>query len=140
MSAESSKELVESTFKALNQRDLETVVTHYTPDCRFHGWAPETLDVNGYKAAMSAILAGFPDSRFVVDDVVAEGNLVAVRHHFQGTHRAEFQGIPATGNAVTANAIVMFRIEKGVAAELWLNADFLGLMQQLGVIPAPEHS
>ncbi len=138
MSTESNKERVKRIFEALDQRNLEGVVAHYAPGCRLHGWAPQTLDVNGYQAAMSALLAGFPDSRFIVDDIVADGNLVAVRHRFQGTHRAEFQGIPATGKSVTVNAIVLIRFENGAAAELWLNADFLGLLQQLGVIPAPQ--
>ncbi len=44
---------------------------------------------------MSALLNAFPDSRFVVDDVIAEDDKVAVRHRFLGTHQAEFQGIPA---------------------------------------------
>jgi len=138
MSAESNKLLARRTMEALDKRDLDGAVAQCAPNCCFHGWAPETLDANGYKAAMSALLAGFPNSRFIVDDMVAENNLVAVRHSLRGTHNAEFQGIPATGKDVTVNAIVMFRFENGAAAELWLNADFVGLMQQLGVMPTPQ--
>jgi predicted ester cyclase len=71
-------------------------------------------------------------------DIVADEDKVAVRHSLQGTHLATFQGIPATGRSVAVNAIVLFHMENGKAAELWLNADFLGLMQQLGAIPMPE--
>ncbi len=138
MSTENNKTIAQRTFDALNRRDLDAVVAYCTPDCRFHGWAPQTLDVDGYKAAMSALLAGFPDSRFPIDDIIAEGNKVVVRHSLQGTHQAEFQGIPATGKQVRVNAIAIFRLENGAAAELWLNADFMGMMQQLGVVPAPE--
>ena len=137
MSTEQNKRIVRQIFAALNERDLDSVVAHYTPDCRFHGWAPETLDTAGYKAAMSALLAAFPDSRFPIDDIVAEGDRVAVRHSLRGTHGAEFQGIPATGKPVVVNAVAILRLENGKAAELWLNADFMGLMQQLGVIPEP---
>jgi steroid delta-isomerase-like uncharacterized protein len=84
---------------------------------------------------MSALLAAFPDSRIVVDDVIAEGNKVAVRHRLQGTHQAELQGIPATGRPVEVNGIVIFRLENGKIAEAWLNADIMGMMQQLGAIP-----
>lgn len=129
--------LVKHIFSALNERDLDGVVSYYAPDCRFYGWAPETLDTSGYKATMSALLTAFPDSRFPIDDIVAEGNKVAVRHHFQGTHQKEFQGIPPTGKAVTVNAIALFRLDNETVAEIWLNADFLGLMQQLGVVPTP---
>lgn len=138
MSTEQNKTIVQQTFEALNRRDLDGVVSYYAPGCKFHGWAPETLDTAGYKAVMSALLAAFPNSRFPIDEIVAEGDRVAVRHSLQGTHQAEFQGIPATDRPVRVNAIVIFRLENGKPAELWLNADFLGLMQQLGVVPEQE--
>jgi steroid delta-isomerase-like uncharacterized protein len=138
MSTEQNKTIVRNIFTALNDRDLDSVVSYYTSDSRFHGWAPETLDCSGYKAAMSALLTAFPDSQVFVQDIVADEDKVAVRHSLQGTHLATFQGIPATGRSVAVNAIVLFHMENGKAAELWLNADFLGLMQQLGAIPMPE--
>ncbi len=138
MTTEQNKALVRSIMSALNDRNLDGVIAYYAPDCRFHGWAPQTLDVAGYREVMSDILRAFPDARFPLDDIVAESDLVAARHHLWGTHQADFQGIPATGKPVTVNAIAMFRLEKGKAAELWLNADFMGLLQQLGAIPSPE--
>jgi predicted ester cyclase len=63
---------------------------------------------------------------------------VAVRHRLVGTHGAAFQGLPPTGRRVEVPAVVLFRFEDGRVAEGWLNADLLGLMQQLGAIPAPE--
>ena len=54
--------------------------------------------------------------------------------------RGEFQGIPPTGKQVTISAIGILRITSGRIAETWLNADFLGLMQQLGVVPAPAQA
>ena len=133
---EMNKTVALKSMQALSDRDLDGVVADAVPDARFHGWAPEPLDQNGYKAFMSGLLAAFPDSRVVVDDVIAEGNKVAVRHRLQGTHQAEFQGVPATGRQVDVNGIVVFRIENGMIAEAWLNADIMGMMQQLGVVPA----
>jgi steroid delta-isomerase-like uncharacterized protein len=134
--SELNKTVARKSMQALSDRDLEGVLAEAAPEARFHGWAPEPLDQNGYKAFMSVLLAAFPDSRVVVDDVIAEGNKVAVRHRLQGTHQAEFQGVPATGRQVDVNGIVIFRIENGVIAEAWLNADIMGMMQQLGVVPA----
>ena len=86
---------------------------------------------------MSTLLAAFPDSRFTIDEVLAEGNKVVVRHHLEGTHTGTaFQGIPAEGKKVYVNALVTFRIENGKAQEAWLNADFLGMMMQLGAVPS----
>jgi steroid delta-isomerase-like uncharacterized protein len=134
--SEMNKTVARQTMEALHQRDLNGVVAHATADCRFYGWAPEPLDADGYTGFMSNLLAAFPDSRFTVDDVVAEGDKVAIRHRLQGTHQAEFLGIPGTGRQVDVNGIVVFRVENGKIAEAWLNADIMGMMQQLGVVPA----
>jgi steroid delta-isomerase-like uncharacterized protein len=137
MHAEETKSLARRTMEELDRRNLDGVVAQYTPDCKFHGFAPETLDVSGYKQMMSGLLAAFPDSRFPVDEMVAEGDRVAVRHRMRGTHRGEFQGIPPTGKPVEISAIAVFRTSGDKVQEIWLNADFLGMLQQLGVIPAP---
>lgn len=132
---DNNKTIARQTMQALSDRDLEGVVARATPTSTFHGWAPEPLDPHGYKEFMSALLAAFPDSRFVVDDVIAEGEKVAVRHRLLGTHQAEFQGVPATGKNVETNAVVIFQIENGMITEAWLNADIMGMMQQIGVVP-----
>lgn len=137
MSVEQNKTVIDRVFAALNEHDLYTVVSYYRPDCRFYGWAPETLDVAGYKEAMGALLAAFPDARFPVLDVVAEADRVAVLHNFQGTHQAPFQGVPASGRPVQINGIALFHMADGAAAEIWLSADFMGILQQIGAIPAP---
>jgi steroid delta-isomerase-like uncharacterized protein len=133
---EANKTIAVQTMEALHRRDLDSVRTNMAPDSRFYGWAPEALDADGHRAFMSALLTAFPDSNFIIDDVIAEGDKVAVRHRLQGTHQAELQGAPATGKQVEVNGIVIFRIEDGKVAEAWLNADIMGMMQQLGVVPA----
>jgi steroid delta-isomerase-like uncharacterized protein len=137
MTIEENKQVAERIFAALNDRDLDTVTGYFRPDCRFYGWTPQTLDVAGYTETMNALLVAFPDSRFPVADVIAEGDRVAVRHNLQGTHRETFQGVPASGRPVDIGAVVILRLEDGQAAELWLNADFLGMMQQIGAISTP---
>jgi predicted ester cyclase len=80
--------------------------------------------------------ASFPNYTGVMHDIVAEGELVAIRATFQATHRHDFMGIPATGKDVSVNAMVFYRIRDRKIVEAWLNADMLGLMQQLGAAPA----
>lgn len=138
MSTEETKAVVSRVMERLDQRDLDAVIELSTPDAAWHGFAPQTLDSDGYKQFMSALLDAFPDSRFPVDDMISEGDKAAARHTFHGTQRGEFQGIPATGNLVTVPATATFHVADGKVVEVWLNADFLGLMQQLGAIPAPE--
>jgi predicted ester cyclase len=81
--------------------------------------------------------AGFPDIRVTIEDQLGEGDQVVTRMTFYGTQRGEFQGLPPTGKSVTFTGINIARIEGGKIAELWSEFDALGVLQQLGAIPAP---
>jgi steroid delta-isomerase-like uncharacterized protein len=135
MPDETLKEFAKKYFDYLDRRDLEGLKTLFDPNAKFNGLAPQTLDREGVKAAMSALFTAFPDSRMPYDDIIAEGDTVAIRHSFRGTHRAPFQNIPATGKAVVVTAIVTLKVQGGKVTAGWLNADFFSLLQQLGVIP-----
>jgi predicted ester cyclase len=69
--------------------------------------------------------------------MIAEGDKVVVRSIMRGAHQGEFMGIPATGKSFTMSAIDIIRFANGQAVEHWGNTDDLGMMQQLGVVPAP---
>ena len=99
------------------------------------GWPP--LDREGDKQMVQAFYAGFPDLRPSIEEQLAEGDRVATRVTWQGTHTGSFQGIPPTGRAVTMPALRIDRLEGGRIAESWAQFDALGVMQQLGVLPAP---
>lgn len=140
MPAEENKAIARRNFERLDQRDVDGVLEDFAPGIRIHGFAPQALGPEEYRHGIGAFLDAFPDSRFTVEDVVAEGEHVAVRHTFRGTHRGEFEGVPATGRRVAVSGIELLRFEGGKIAEAWLNADFLGLMQQLGAIPEPAQA
>jgi predicted SnoaL-like aldol condensation-catalyzing enzyme len=80
---------------------------------------------------------GFSDIRLEIEDMLAEGDKVAARWRFRGTNTGSFQGMPPTGKAVDVKATGIFRVVDGKVTDNWVNLDFLGLMQQLGVVPAP---
>ncbi len=120
-------------MEELDRRNVDGVLAQCAPDAMWHGFAPVPLDNNGYRQAIGQFLSAFPDSRFPVDDIVTDGDRAAVRHSLVGTHLAPFQNIPATNKAVRVNAIAIFRVANGQIVETWLNADLLGLLQQLGV-------
>lgn len=81
--------------------------------------------------------AAFPDAQLTVDDILVEGDRGMMRWTFHGTHQGELMGIPATGRQVTMTGIEVNRVRDGKIVEHWVEMDQLGLMQQLGVIPAP---
>jgi steroid delta-isomerase-like uncharacterized protein len=97
-------------------------------------------DVRGLEAAKQAAAdyrQAFPDLRVTVEDLIAEGDRVAARLRFRGTHLGELNDIAPTGRRVDCTGIVISRIEEGKIAEDWANFDDLGMMQQLRVITEP---
>jgi predicted ester cyclase len=92
-------------------------------------------DREGGKIYLGAFLNAFPDCRFTVDDMIAEGDQVVTKKTFTGTHEAEFAGIPPTGKRVTLQFVDIMRVRDGRIVEHWLSMDQLSFMQQLGVIP-----
>jgi predicted ester cyclase len=92
-------------------------------------------DREGGKIYLGAFLNAFPDCRFTVDDMIAEGDQVVTKKTFTGTHQAEFAGIPPTGKRVTLQFVDIMRVRDGRIVEHWLSMDQLSFMQQLGVIP-----
>ncbi len=94
-------------------------------------------DRAGGKMFLGGFLSAFPDSEVTVDDMIAEGDRVATKKTFTGTHTGEFMGIPASGNRVTLQYVDILRLRDGRIIEHWLSMDQLSFMQQLGVIPTP---
>ncbi len=90
----------------------------------------------GLKAFVGAFHAAFADGHILIHQMVAEGDTVATRLTFHGTHSGDFMGIPPTGKQVTVPALDMARYADGKLVEHWGGPDQMSLMQQLGVIPS----
>ena len=88
-----------------------------------------------YKQINSMFRSAFPDLKVTVEDLVAEGNKVAARWTWGGTHRGELMGIAPTNKQVAATGTSIHRVAEGKIVESWFNFDALGMMQQLGVVP-----
>lgn len=93
--------------------------------------------LDGVRQLVSMYRSAFPDLRLTIEDEITEGDRVVTRFTGRGTHKGPLMGIPPTGKRVTITAIDILRFENGRIAEHWGNQDLLGMMQQLGVIPAP---
>lgn len=101
--------------------------------------AVDELCSSGFVNGTAMFRRVFPDSHFTIEDMVAEGDKVATRKAFRGTHRGEFMGVPPTGREVSISLIEIVRVVGGRVVEHWAVGDNLGMMRQLGVIPGPEH-
>src|SRR5205823_14624824 len=93
--------------------------------------------IEGSKQFIAMYLTAFPDVHFTVEDIIAEGDKVVTRLTVRGTQQGAFMGIPATGKQTTSTGIDINRIVDGKSVEHWLEMDTLGLLQQLGAVPAP---
>ena len=137
MSLETNKATVSQLMERLDQRDIDGVLSYCSDNAAWHGFAPQALDSAGYRRAIQVFLDAFPDSRFPVQVLVAEGDQVAARHQLRGTQNGPFQGIPPSGKPVVVDAIAIFRLAGGKVVETWLSAELLGLLMQIGAVPSP---
>jgi steroid delta-isomerase-like uncharacterized protein len=91
---------------------------------------------SAFRSNIEGLRGGFPDIHFKVEDLIAEGDRVAVRWSWVGTHKGGFRGFAASDKQVTDTGITIYRIEGDRLAQAWLQTDRLGVLQQIGVVPA----
>ena len=135
MSAEENKALVRRLVEAWNTRSWGVLDELMAPDCVDHYALPgQKPGREGYREAQISVTNAFPDIKFTIEDMIAEGDKVVVRLTCSGTNRGEILGIAPTNKRVTVPEISIWRIVGGKFVEEWGFADRLGFMQQLGVI------
>lgn len=119
------------------QTDLSDLEEFIAADFVSHSMPPGIAPgIAGVRQWVSIFHNAFPDAEGGVDQVVVEGNKVAVRFVGTGTHQGDLFGILPTGKPIKTTGINIFRLEAGKIVEHWNNADDLGVLQQLGVIPS----
>jgi steroid delta-isomerase-like uncharacterized protein len=142
MSINENKALERRWFKAFDKgKDAVMAATDelYSNDFVIHSATGE--DIHGLKATkkyMGEIFSAFPDVHMTIDDLVGEGDKVAVRFTVTGTHKGKFMGMPASNKKLKMWSIQIDRIANGKFVEGWERTDTLGLMQQLGLMAKPK--
>jgi steroid delta-isomerase-like uncharacterized protein len=139
MSAESNKalsrRLLEEAFNAGNIDVLDELVT--TDVVNHDAALPEAMiGPEAAKASIRGYRTAFPDLRITIEEQIADDQGVATRWSAKGTHEGELMGMAPTGKQATVTGITIDRIVDGRIAESWTNWDTLGMLQQLGVVPA----
>lgn len=137
MSTEQNKSIARRFFMEQDRRkgplDPEIVAADYV--ARIGSNPP--MDIVGHSGFGVMFYQGFPDIYHTIDEVIAEGDKVVVRFTLRGVHTGDFMGIPATGRSIEVSAIAILSFVAGRIVALTAQFDQLGMMQQLGVIPAP---
>ena len=124
--------------EAFNKKNRAAIDEFIDPNQVDHAAPPGTPGgLAGAKQTIGMYLTAFPDLHFTVEDMIADGDKLVARLTVRGTQQGAFMGIPPTGKHVTVTAIDISRMAGGKSVEHWIEMDTLGMMQQLGVIPAP---
>jgi predicted ester cyclase len=139
MSTERNKDVVrrfiEEVFVKCNVDAADELATSdFTP----HSWPGVDPGIENLKQGQQRVSSGLADVSMKIDDMIAEGDKVAVRLTAHARQDGEFMGLPPSGREYTISETHVFRVADGKVAEHWVNADMLGLMQQLGALPTQE--
>jgi steroid delta-isomerase-like uncharacterized protein len=139
MSTEENKAIVRRYQEAYNTNNLEALDAIVAVDLISHDLAPGLPQglASGNLVHQRAV-AAMPDYQVVIEDLLAEEDKVVARITISGTHTgADFLGLSASGRHISVPGISIFRIANGKIVEHWAESDTLGLLQQLGSLPAP---
>ena len=132
-------DVAQQYFDAWNRRDPAAVLATMAEDGTYSD--PGTggpISGQAFAGYMQGLFAAFPDTSFSIASVgLAAPDLVAAQWIMRGTNSGSLMGMPPSGRSIAVTGISIERIASGKIAETWVNFDALGMMQQLGVIPAP---
>ena len=137
MSTEANKALVKRFVDdVFAGGELAAVDALVTPDFVSHGLPGTGPDV--MKGAIQRTGAGLSNVRFEINDVIAEGDRVAVRLTSSATQSGELMGMAPSGKSYSIEEIHIFRVAEGRIAEHWHQMDAMGMMKQLGATPGQK--
>ncbi len=139
MSTEQNKALCRRLYAAVSSGDFDVLDQIVVPNFVEHEMVAPGMPAgrDGLKALFRMVRQAMPDMVMTPEDIVAEGDRVAVRAVMTGTQTGEFLGIPASGKHVEITVMDLHRIENNQFTEHWGVSDMMALMTQIGAIPAP---
>ncbi|HET6658318.1 MAG TPA: ester cyclase [Rubrobacter sp.] len=126
MSAHENKALSNRVAQAISEGDLDALDDLMDPEL-----------AEEFKRDVTELRRAFPDYAGTNVEQIAEGEKVANRFVFLGTHLGEFEGVTPTGKRIEFIGHSIDRVVEGKIAESWVEMDMLGVMQQLGAVPEP---
>jgi steroid delta-isomerase-like uncharacterized protein len=132
--------VAEAYFDAFNSGDADALGTLLAPDYQHHGALVTSQDRALLQERLRINRAAFPDGHYEVRDIIANGDLVAIRNVFTGTLQGPYAGVEPAGQPVAVRAVHIHRIACGQIVETWNSGDGLGLLRQIGALPAPGPS
>lgn len=131
---EKNKTMIQGLYEnVMNQRQLELLPQYIAPT---YTGPTGIKGAAGFEAPVLSLVKSFPDIRWTLSDMIAEGNKVMVKWTWHGTHKGDFQQIPATGKTIDLTGTAIFECQEGKVVALDLRTDRLGFLTALEVLPA----
>jgi steroid delta-isomerase-like uncharacterized protein len=140
MNTEQNKALMRRFVEEIfNRGNLNRLEEFMAPNFVEHEELPPGVprDREGVKQLTLTLRSAFPDFKATIDDAIAEGDKLVVRQTWTGTHKGDFMGVPPSGKKVSFGVIDILQFSDGKILAHWGMIDNMGLMQQIGAIPAP---
>ena len=119
------------------ERDLDLIEEVFAEDAVEHGPLGDHHGPSEIRENIGGVLEAFPDLTATVEDIMAEGDAVAMRVTLAGTHEGPFLGFEPTGRTFSIPNLVLTRVEAGEIAERWIQPDLSGQLTQLGLLDLP---
>ena len=138
MSTEQNKAIARRFFEAFEANDQAAFDELLSPDLVAHTHASGPVNREAMLQGISAFNAAFSELHFTMEDLIAEEDRVATRETVRAIHTGDFQGLSPTGKRIAISGMTVERIRDGKIVERWVNVDYMGLMQQLGLVPPPQ--
>lgn len=136
---EINKSLSRRALAQVDQGVFALIEEHAAPDFRMYAGQQPPMDLAAFKGFCTMFFGAFPGFRHELEDLIAEGDKVVRVGTFYGVQKGDFMGVPASGKPVAMTFASVDTYQDGKLKSIRINADFMGLMQQIGAVPAPAH-
>lgn len=139
MSTEQNKAIVRHYLQeAVSQGSMSAIEKYVSPGVVFASpYTPEPIQgIEGFKQMIGMLHTAFPDLNIQEEGAIAEGDAVSTRWSATGTHQGDFMGSKPSGRRFRISGQSIYTVKDGKITEGWVNDDSLGMLQQLGLIPA----
>ena len=134
---EENKRLARRVVAGINEQNLAVFDEHFAVNVIDHTPFGETTGLEALKETVDVLFTAFPDYSATIEELIAEGDTIALRATNRGTHEGNFMGIEPTGEQFEMESMAFARMKDGKVVERWVQNDLLGLFQHLGVVDLP---
>lgn len=131
------QEALSGAYESWNAGDLDGYLSLYDEGIRLHGYSPEPMNKVQVRGFYEGIFSAFDTPKLEFHEVLWDGDVCSIRFTMTGRHVNEFMGVPATGRVITLPGITILHFHGVRVVERFSQADMLGLLVQIGAVPAP---